>query len=167
MCQCGPTSGPLRAHFVSRARPWAPLHFRPWLQLPRIYDSFAGPHTVTVGECSCAYGGLFLNRYRHLLKDTGLPCCVEAYADRADTYVRTYHATTGQTRPPHTPTSTALRQDCPPPPTPPPHPRLWASSSATASSQLQLQADVAAGKICEQRARRRGRKFGQCGCVCD
>ena len=41
------------------------LHFRPWLQLPRIYDFLPGPHTVTVGECSCAYGGLFLNRYRH------------------------------------------------------------------------------------------------------
>ena len=105
--------------------------------MPRIYDFLPGPQTLTVGVCSCAHGGLFLNRYRHLLKDTGLPCCVEAYADRADTYVRTYHATTGQTRPPHTPTSTALRQDCPPPPTPPPHPRLWASSSASASSKVQ------------------------------
>ena len=67
-----------------------------------------------------------------------MPCC-RRYADRANTYVRTYHATTGHTRPPRTQTSAALRQDGPPPPTPPPHPRLWASSSATASSQLQLQ----------------------------
>ena len=41
------------------------LHFRPWLQMPRIYDFLPGPHTVTVGVCSCAHGGLFLNRYRH------------------------------------------------------------------------------------------------------
>ena len=65
-----------------------------------------------------------------------MPCC-RRYADRANTYVRTYHATTGQRRPPDTPTSTVLRQDGPPPPTPPPHPRLWASSSASASSKLQ------------------------------
>ena len=65
-----------------------------------------------------------------------MPCC-RRYADRANTYVRTYHATTGHTRPPRTQTSAALRQDGPPPPTPPPHPRLWASSSASASSKLQ------------------------------
>ena len=94
-----------------------------------------------------------------------MPCC-RRYADRANTYVRTYHATTGHTRPPRTQTSAALRQDGPPPPTPPPHPRLWASSSASASSKVQA-AGFSGWQDLRAQARRRGRFFGQCGCVCD